>query len=76
MWHLLVPGSLPASKVANFFGVSAPSLHLGLHIQLEGQGAASWRAMVERRLTRFRVRMAGRLRARLLGQKVADLVLS
>ena len=44
-------------------------LHLGLHIQLEGKGSASWRARVERWLIRFRVRMAGRLRARLLGQR-------
>src|ERR1700730_6220878 len=43
---------------------------------VRGPGAASCRARVERWLIRFRVRMAGRLRARLLGQKVADLVQS
>jgi len=71
---LVGPRFFACEQSCEFFGVSAPSSHLGLHIQLEGQG--SCRARVERWLIRFRVRMAGRLRARLLGQKVADLVLS
>ena len=73
---LVGPRFFACEQSCEFFGVSAPSSHLGLHIQLEGQGAASCRARVERWLIRFRVRMAGRLRARLLGQKVADFVLS
>src|SRR5580700_345629 len=68
MWHLLVPGSLPASKVANFLA-SARHPPFRITHAVRGQGSASWRARVERRLIRFRVRMAERLGTRLLGQR-------
>lgn len=49
-------------------------LHFRITYTVRGKGVSSWRARVERRLIRFRVRMAGRLRTRLLWTKVADLV--
>jgi hypothetical protein len=67
MWHLLVPGSLPASKVANFLALAR---HPSFRITYTVTERSGWllEGQVERRLIRFRVRMAGRRGAR-LGQR-------
>ena len=74
---LVGPRFFACEQSCEFFGVSAPSSHLG-HLRLHmitiyryrAGWSASWRARVERRLIGFRVRMAGSLRHRLLGQRL------